>query len=74
VQELYWRAETFGGDAAGLPPYIGQQCGATLRDGALTQHLVSAIMQAEDAPQQRNRVDLDPTAKDVFGYPVARDT
>jgi len=45
-----------------------------LRDGALTQHLVSAIMQAEDAPQQRNRVDLDPTVKDVFGYPVARIT
>ncbi len=40
-----------------------------LRDGALTQHLVSAIMQAEDAPQLRNRVDLDPSVKDVFGYP-----
>jgi choline dehydrogenase-like flavoprotein len=45
-----------------------------LRDGALTQHLVSAIMQAEDAPQLRNRVDLDPIVKDVFGYPVARVT
>lgn len=61
-----------------------QQAGAALRyglglknamrDGALSQHLVSAIMQAEDAPQQRNRVDLDPTVKDVFGYPVARVT
>jgi gluconate 2-dehydrogenase alpha chain len=45
-----------------------------LRDGALAQHLVSTIMQAEDAPQLRNRVDLDPTVKDVFGYPVARVT
>ena len=45
-----------------------------LRDGVLTQHLVSTIMQAEDAPQLRNRVDLDPTVKDVFGYPVARVT
>jgi gluconate 2-dehydrogenase alpha chain len=45
-----------------------------LRDGVLTQHLVSTIMQAEDAPQLRNRVDLDPSVKDVFGYPVARVT
>jgi choline dehydrogenase-like flavoprotein len=45
-----------------------------LRDGALTQHLVSVIMQAEDAPQQTNRVDLDPVVKDVWGYPVPRIT
>jgi len=45
-----------------------------LRDGALTQHLVSLIMQAEDAPQARNRVDLDPNVKDVWGYPVPRVT
>lgn len=31
VQELYWRAEIFGGDAAGLPAYIEQQWGGTLR-------------------------------------------
>ena len=31
VQELYWRAEIFGGDAAGLPPHIEQQWGGTLR-------------------------------------------
>lgn len=30
VQELYWRAEIFGGDAAGLPPHIEQQWGGTL--------------------------------------------
>jgi gluconate 2-dehydrogenase alpha chain len=45
-----------------------------LRDGALTQHLIGTVMQAEDAPQKRNRVDLDPSVKDVFGYPVARVT
>lgn len=31
VQELYWRAEIYGGDAAGLPPHIEQQWGGTLR-------------------------------------------
>jgi choline dehydrogenase-like flavoprotein len=30
------------------------------------------IMQAEDAPQPTNRVDLDPNVRDVFGLPVVR--
>jgi choline dehydrogenase-like flavoprotein len=45
-----------------------------LRDGALSQHLVAIIMQGEDAPQPGNRVDLDPTVRDVFGLPVPRVT
>jgi choline dehydrogenase-like flavoprotein len=45
-----------------------------LRDAALSQHLVALIMQGEDAPQPANRVDLDPTVRDVFGLPVARVT
>jgi choline dehydrogenase-like flavoprotein len=35
-------------------------------------HIGVMIMQAEDAPQPTNRVDLDPTVRDVFGRPVAR--
>ena len=31
VQELYWRAEILGGDAAKLPAYVEQQWGGTLR-------------------------------------------
>jgi Gluconate 2-dehydrogenase subunit 3 len=31
LQALYWRAELYGGDAAGLPPHIEQQWGGTLR-------------------------------------------
>lgn len=31
VQELYWRAEILGGEAAGLPPHIEQQWGGALR-------------------------------------------
>ena len=35
-------------------------------------HLAVMIIQAEDAPQPTNRVDLDPTVRDVFGLPVVR--
>ena len=35
-------------------------------------HLGVMIMQAEDAPQESNRVDLDPDVRDVFGLPVVR--
>jgi gluconate 2-dehydrogenase alpha chain len=45
-----------------------------LRDAPLTQHLISMIMQAEDSPHVDNRVDLDPTVRDVWGYPVPRVT
>jgi choline dehydrogenase-like flavoprotein len=52
----------------------GQQLKNALRDLPLGQHLMGMIMQAEDAPQLGNMVDLDPTYKDVFGRPVARVT
>ena len=35
-------------------------------------HIAVMIMQAEDAPQPSNRVDLDPNVRDVFGLPVVR--
>ena len=61
-----------------LPPAFGRRFGQGLknamRDGALSQHLLALTMQAEDAPQLGNRVDLDPDARDVFGLPVARVT
>jgi len=36
--------------------------------------LVAMIMQAEDAPQPTNTVDLDPDVKDVYGRPALRVT
>jgi choline dehydrogenase-like flavoprotein len=61
-----------------LPGAFGKRFGIGLknaiRDGALGQHLMGLIMQAEDAPQLANRVDLDPTFRDVFGQRVARIT
>jgi choline dehydrogenase-like flavoprotein len=53
---------------------FGPRLKNALRDGALSQHLVAVIMQGEDAPQPGNRVDLDPTVRDVFGLPVPRVT
>lgn len=38
------------------------------------ERLVALVMQAEDAPQLTNRVDLDPAVKDLDGVPVARVT
>ncbi|HEY0251924.1 MAG TPA: GMC family oxidoreductase [Kofleriaceae bacterium] len=40
----------------------------------LRDKLVAMIMQAEDAPQPTNRVDLDPAVKDVYGRPALRVT
>ena len=57
----------------GVHPY-GAGLKNALRDGALGQHLFGLLMQAEDAPQLGNLVDLDPTVKDVFGRPAARVT
>src|SRR5262249_13306791 len=61
-----------------LPPGLGIRSGIrlknALRDGALGQHLFGLTMQAEDAPQLTNLVDLDPTIRDVFEQPVARVT
>ena len=57
-----------------LPGSLGARRGTALknalRDLALGQHLFGLLMQAEDAPQLTNRVELDPTVRDVFGQPV----
>jgi gluconate 2-dehydrogenase alpha chain len=61
-----------------LPAEPGSRFGLglknALRDAPLSQHLVSLLMQGEDAPQRANRIDLDPTIRDVFGLPVPRIT
>ena len=61
-----------------LPGDLGARRGLPLknamRDLPLGQHLVGFLMQAEDAPQLTNRVDLDPRLRDVFGSPAARIT
>jgi choline dehydrogenase-like flavoprotein len=62
----------------GLPGAFGRRFGIGLknamRDQALGQHLIGLLMQAEDAPQRTNAVDLDPSVVDVFGRAVPRVT
>ncbi len=45
-----------------------------LIEGPFQAHIGILEMQAEDAPQASNRIDLDPTLRDVFGLPVPRVT
>ncbi len=45
-----------------------------MRQSPMRDHLMGLTMQAEDAPQLSNYVDLDPAVRDVYGLPVARVT
>lgn len=45
-----------------------------MRASPLRDRLWAFIMQGEDLPQPTNRVDLDPSVRDVRGVPVARIT
>src|SRR5262249_5822866 len=45
-----------------------------MRQSRGRDHIVALALQAEDAPQPTNRVDLDPAVVDLDGLPVARVT
>jgi choline dehydrogenase-like flavoprotein len=45
-----------------------------MRGSSLRDRMLGCQMLAEDLPQLGNRVDLDPTVRDVYGLPVARIT
>jgi len=45
-----------------------------IAESPFSDHIAIMTMQGEDAPQPSNRVDLDPTVRDVFGLPAARVT
>jgi len=45
-----------------------------MKSSPMREHLWAFTMQGEDLPQRSNRVDLDPTVRDVRGFPVARVT
>ncbi|HJQ84842.1 MAG TPA: GMC family oxidoreductase [Candidatus Binatia bacterium] len=70
--------EDAGVYALDLPARFGARAGLPLknaiRDLALGQHLFGLVMQAEDAPQPTNAVDVDPRYRDVYGLPVPRIT
>lgn len=45
-----------------------------MRQSPMRDHLMGLTMQAEDAPQLTNAIDLDPAVRDFNGLPVARVT
>jgi len=45
-----------------------------MRTSGIRDKLWVFTMQGEDLPQHTNRVDLDPTVRDAFGYPAGRVT
>jgi gluconate 2-dehydrogenase alpha chain len=45
-----------------------------MRESPMRDHVWGFCMQGEDMPQATNRVDLDPSVRDVRGFPVARIT
>lgn len=61
-------------DLAQLQRIPGLTLARLLRTNIFQAHIAVAIQQGEDAPYFRNRVDLDPQIRDVFGQPVPRIT
>ncbi len=59
-------------EALNYPP--GPQHNRSMRDSALRDRLWVFTMQGEDLPQLANRVDLDPTVVDAWGFPAGRAT
>ena len=57
-----------------LPGVWGSQLKRAMRTSPLRRHLAGLSMVGEDLPQTANRVDLDPTIRDVYGRPVPRIT
>ena len=54
--------------------FDGARFKSALRQGAFRDHVVALALQAEDAPQASNRVDLDPAVRDLDGTPAPRIT
>lgn len=59
---------------ASFPNTWGRPFKELMRTGFLRSHFAGLSMVGEDLPQLANRVDLDPTLRDVYGFPVPRVT
>ncbi|HEY4122545.1 MAG TPA: GMC family oxidoreductase [Byssovorax sp.] len=57
-----------------LGSFDGKMLKRLLRQSPGRDRIVALALQAEDAPQSKNRADLDPRVRDVDGLPVARVT
>jgi hypothetical protein len=59
-------------EAVHLPP--GELHTRLMLESQMRDRMWVFTVQGEDVPQATNRVDLDPTVKDVFGTPAGRAT
>ncbi len=59
-------------EAIYLPP--GEAHSRFIRESMMRERLAAFTMQGEDLPQVTNRVDLDPSVRDVWGLPAGRVT
>jgi gluconate 2-dehydrogenase alpha chain len=59
-------------EAIGAPK--GRHHARSMADSALRRRLWVLTMQGEDVPQAGNRIDLDPSVRDVWGRPAGRVT
>jgi choline dehydrogenase-like flavoprotein len=64
--------ESLRPEAVAFARLVGVSLKQLLIESPFQAHIAVMIMQGEDAPQPTNRVDLDPTVRDVFGLPVPR--
>jgi gluconate 2-dehydrogenase alpha chain len=58
----------------GILGFDGARFKRLMRQSPGRDRAVALVLQAEDAPQPTNRVDLDPDVRDLDGLPVARVT
>jgi choline dehydrogenase-like flavoprotein len=57
-----------------VPGSWGLPLKQAMRAAPWRQHIAGLSMVGEDMPQEANRVDLDPTVRDVYRFPVPRIT
>ena len=56
----------------GMLGFDGPRFKSLMRQSPGRDRVIVLVIQAEDAPQPTNRVDLDPAVRDLDGLPVAR--
>jgi choline dehydrogenase-like flavoprotein len=64
--------ESLRPEAVAFAKFVGVSFKQLLVESPFSAHIAVLTMQGEDAPQGNNRVDLDPTVRDVYGLPVPR--
>jgi choline dehydrogenase-like flavoprotein len=66
--------DTLQPEAISAAQLAGVSLKQLLVESPFSAHIAITLMHGEDAPQPTNRVDLDPTVRDVFGLPAPRIT